>query len=694
MGKYWRFVKWTVLGLGSLVLLIVVAAALYTRTQDFEARVRQQSVDAVNRSIRGAISVERFEGSIWRRITLYNVALRHQDAEILLVPRVDISFSLLSLIFGQLKIGRIELERPRAAFTQDREGRWNVVEALTPREPDLEETSEFAVFVRSLRLSDGDLTLRLAGAGDKVYRLTHLNLDGRIDVPPAGVHVEVRDVTAGLSAQGQPELRLKGAVEYQAAAEPAVLKVKDFWAVSANSRVRLNGEIALGDALNITKAEAVVEKLAPSDMVVFVPAWPIKRDLAGSVTVDGPLDALNGKLQFTAAGAGIAGKFSVDVTADQPRYTTDFAFNGFDLTQWLDNKSVAGVASGSIQASGSGFGLASTTAKGQLAVRSAAVQGWELGAVSMSGRLHNSLAELDGSVKSQLGGANWSGKIALKEKRPSYEIALSVKNLDVQKTVPDGQALQGKINFQGTVKGAGFTLADLNTRVDLRILPSSLGPVEIKQGLLNATLSDKKIRIARATLSTAESALAVNGEFSLDAGMRGNIVYQVRVGDLTPWLSLANRQGSGSIDVNGKIQGNLADAQTQGSARLAGLRLDGMAVKDGNISFALQLGADRPFPQGTVTARLADVEAGLALRRIDATAKLSREPSESIELDLSALDRSERRHALSGIVDFASDATTLRLSRLSLTAPDGTWSLTRPATATQRARFFLSNSSR
>jgi autotransporter translocation and assembly factor TamB len=688
MSKYRRILKWSVVGFGSLLLIVVIGAALYTRTQDFDERVRQQSVDAINRAIRGTISVERVEGSIWRKLTLHNVTLRFEGDEVLQVPRLSVSYSLLSLVFGPLKIGRIDVERPRANLKQDDEGRWNIVEAVALREPPAAEDSEFAVFVRSLRVADGDFSLRLAGAEDKVYRVTHFRLDGRIDLPPAGPHVEVREVAASLLAQGQPDLNVKGALEYQAAAEPAVLKIKDFWAVTANSRVRLNGETTHGEAIHI-KAQAALEKLAPSDMAAFFPEWPIKHVLAGTLAVDGTLSDLSGDVKLAAAGARMAGKFTADVTADQPRYAADVAFNGFDLPRWLDHKAVAGVASGSIQASGTGFELARTTAKGQLEVRGAAVQDWALGAVSMAGRLQDGVAALDGRVKSQMGGADWSGKIALKEKRPSYEIALSVKNLDVQKTVPDGQALQGKINFQGTVKGAGFSLADLNTSVDMQILPSSLGPVEIKQGTLNATLSDKKLRIARATLSTADSALTVNGEFSLGAEAKGNLDYQLRVGDLSPWLSLANRKGSGAVDLSGKVQGNLADMQTQGSARLAALRLDGIAVKDGNVAFALQRAQDRAFPSGTLTARLADVEAGIALRSLDATAKLSREPAESIQLDMNALDLSERRHALSGMVDFASDATTLRVSRLSVAAPDGAWNLVRPATVTQRGEVFF-----
>ena len=50
-------------------------------------------------------------------------------------------------------------------------------------------------------------------------------------------------------------------------------------------------------------------------------------------------------------------------------------------------------------------------------------------------------------AQSKLGGAEWSGKVALSEKRPPYELALSVKDLDIEKAA-DGTAIQGKLNLK------------------------------------------------------------------------------------------------------------------------------------------------------------------------------------------------------------------------------------------------------
>jgi translocation and assembly module TamB len=90
-----------------------------------------------------------------------------------------------------------------------------------------------------------------------------------------------------------------------------------------------------------------------------------------------------------------------------------------------------------------------------------------------------------------------------------------------------------------------------------------------------------------------------------------------------------------------------------------------------------------------VTAQLAGLDAGVSLRRIDATAKLAHEPAPSIELRLSAQDRRERKHVLSGAVEFLADAVVARLREAALASPAGTWTLAGPATVTKRGDEFF-----
>lgn len=688
MRKFRSIMKWFALGGAVVLLCAVLGVALYTRTENFQRWLRQEAVSAVNSSIRGALTIDRLEGSVWRHLTLYGVVLRYEDDEIVRIPRLDVSFSLIPLLWSEVRISAIDAAQPRVHLSQDHEGKWNLVEAVSPRQPEPPAQSALAVLLSSLRLRDGKLDLHLA-ADNKVYRLDRLNIEGTAGIRPAGVSVDLRALSSGLAAQGQPDLNLKGAVEYQQqGARPGVLKLKNVWAISRASQIKLNGEIETGEKTKLN-AQLALNKLAPADIAYFVANWPIKRDLAGTIEVDGALDALKGKLQLAAAGARLAGDFKVDVMAEQPKYSMTMTLSEVNLRQWLEGQDIGGILNGSVEAAGTGFALQTTTGKARLEIRAAEAQGWALGALSMEGALGHSVASVDGRLKGKLGGANWSGKIVLHDKRPSYDLALTVKDLDIQKAAVGGKPLQGKLNFQGTVKGAGLTVAEMDARTDMRILPSAVGPLEIQQGELNAALSHKKIRIERATLSTTESTLSVNGELGMEAKIAGKLDYRLRVGNLSPWLALVGRKGMGAVDLAGQAQGSLAEVQTQGTARLSAVLVDGTAVKNGNFKFALQRLENRTLPIGTLTAQLGDIDAGLALRRVDTSVKIVRESPDTIQFDVSALDQHERRHGLTGAVDFAGDAMVVHLSQASLGAPDGSWKLTAPATVSRRYDAFV-----
>src|SRR5918996_3769222 len=357
MRKFWRVIKWSVVGLGLLFVLLVAGLAIYARTESFRQWAREQAVAAANASIRGTISLERLEGSVWHHLTLHNVALHYEGAELIQAPRLELSFSLLPLIWGQLRVASIDAVQPRVHLSQDEQGQWNVVEALSPREPEPETKSDLVILVRSLRLQDANVDLRVGGSKGTLQQLQNLNLQGNVGIRPTSVALEIGQLAAGLISQGQPELSLKGALEYQqSAAMPTLVKIKNLWAVSRNSRVKLNGQIAHrdGEPLKI-QAQAALDKLAPSDVAFFVQGWPLKRDLAGNLTIDGALNDLKGNLDLAGSGAKIAGKFRADLAQDLPRYSLSATLSGFDLRQWLEDKKFAGVVGATVEANGTGF---------------------------------------------------------------------------------------------------------------------------------------------------------------------------------------------------------------------------------------------------------------------------------------------------------------------------------------------------
>src|SRR5688572_35303 len=104
MSRLLTILRRIALGLGFLLLILIIAAAIISHTERFREFIGEQLVTAINDSIVGSVSLGRLEGSIWGNVVLHDVVVRHKGAEILEVPRLAISYSLILLIWGRLHV--------------------------------------------------------------------------------------------------------------------------------------------------------------------------------------------------------------------------------------------------------------------------------------------------------------------------------------------------------------------------------------------------------------------------------------------------------------------------------------------------------------------------------------------------------------------------------------------------------------
>ena len=144
-----RYLRWIALGVGLVVVLLAVGLGVYSNTDAFRRLVREQLIASINSSIRGAVTLERIEGSIWGDITLHDVRLRYEESDIVRVPRLKLSYALLPLLRGHLQIARAEAMEPSVQIVRDAQGRWNIAEALSSNDTT---ESQFFLVLKSLAL--------------------------------------------------------------------------------------------------------------------------------------------------------------------------------------------------------------------------------------------------------------------------------------------------------------------------------------------------------------------------------------------------------------------------------------------------------------------------------------------------------------------------------------------------------------
>jgi autotransporter translocation and assembly factor TamB len=674
------------LRLGFLLLLLIIVAAVITHTDRFREFVRDKLVTAINDTIVGSVSLGGIDGSLWGNVILHDVVVRHEGDEILDVHELTISYSLFPLIWGRLHIFQLAGSRPTLRLRRDEDNQLNIVQAFSPKQPQSEEPSGLVLSLNSVSLRDGHIELRLAGPQPQNYTLANVTVDGRIDARPRTVTIDLSRVAAQLNSPGLPELSIDGALAYRETDGTDRLELANFLVTTGDSRVKLDGKIADLQDTNLD-VKIVVERLAPHDVGRVFADWPIRQDIVGAIAVNGPLNALSFDIALAAAGAKLAANVELDAAGETPRYRGNMNLSGFDLARLLGRNDIGGVASAALEGGGTGFSLADLDAKGVIRIQNAAVGARALGEFSIDGRMHESVAQINGSLKGKMGLASWQGEVSLKEK-PAYQLSLSVENLDIEKAGGDEKQITGKISLKGTVKGAGLTPSDMVASTDLKILPSAIGPIEVQQGSVIANLAQQRLQILEATVRTQDAMLTVQGDVGLDPKQNGKLQYVVRSANLTPWLVLVNQKGSGSIELTGRVSGNIADLQSQGTMKLAGLRLQDTTIKSGNIDFDLHLAGTQSMPQGTMKVRLDEIQAGIPLQRLDASIGLSTKKNYQIEIDLKAVDQAKRTHILAGQLDYQPQLMVARLDRVGLSLDDGVWQLSRPATITARGDNF------
>src|SRR5262245_38722260 len=560
-------------------------------------------------------SVTKLDGSVWGSLTLINVRLIDNEAEIVRIPRLKVNYALLPLIWGRIQILHLEAAQPLVWLKEGRDGVWNIVEALAPAEPQ-SETPSLVVSISSLELQKADIDISFSGNS---YRLTGLDLQGTAGMRSDLTAIDLRKVSCRVLTKDMPEVRVRGALAYEDKGGLESLTFSDFVIESGSSGLRLTGKIIDLKTLETT-AKVSIDKLAPADIAHFVPQWPVKANVSGIANLRGPLTALKGDFSLSVADGSLSGNFQTDVARDSPLYQGSVKIAQVNLAKLLERKELRGVVSALIEVNGSGFSLANLAGQGEANIRSTEVAAWNLGDVSLKASLAHGEAKTTGHLMSELGHANWQGQIALKD-IPQYELSFSANQLDIQK-ISAGQTIKGNLNLAGTIKGSGLTSAAMNTLVKIDVQRSTVGGVELEQGTLVATIANQRIRIEQGLLKATDATLSVKGDIGTDPKQQGQLDYQLRVKTLSPWLVLMERQGSGAINVTGGAKGNLNDLKTQGKITLSEIDFEGTAVQGGSIDYDLGYSSAQSFPYGTLNISLSEIRRGYRLQSLEGMVKI------------------------------------------------------------------------
>ena len=685
MDPIWKIIKRLTIGLVALIVIAIVAAVIATDTEWFRDLVRDKANAVLAGTFKGQLAIGNIQGSIWRELTVDDVTLTYQGERIAHIERLRVAYGILSLLHNTIDLTHLNLSGVVVSARQDKDGNWNAVEALASAHPETVTAqggaTRFRVLIRAMSLDRGSLSATRANG--ETYAIEEAGADGSVYILQDGFRAKLESAWGHITGPQLPPGDIFASVTYQDALNPASVTIDTIKVDTRDSHLKMTGAISDLAALTMDlRLEA--KSVGSADIIRVAKQWAPNVNLAGTIHVEGSRPDLHVTLALKAADAKLNGDLHADISRPEPRYGGTVSVVNLNPQQLLTIKTASGVVNAAVRGQGVGTSVAGFAGHADLRVIRLSAAQWNVGDLIVSADLANEVATYDAKVaQGQRAGATSRGRIDFRA-TPKYEIALAANHLDVQK-LQNPRTIHTDLNLAAQVKGSGIDLetADAGARVDVK--SSVLGPAKIDSGTLRASLAKGLVRIAQASLSAGATSLGAKGQLALVGSQRGDISYDLNSDDLSPWLTLAGRTGSGTLQVSGRASGSFPALTVHGSASTASLRTEDISFGGGKVTYALaEVGNDRMH--GRVDAGFDKVHTNVDLKSLYVGVDLIRLHPTDARIVIDSWDAQSRNQKLAAEVRLSPNVIDVNLTQLALQLSDGTWQLQHPADFRKDAR--------
>jgi translocation and assembly module TamB len=679
MRLLWKILKWVGVGLGALIVAAIVTIAVVTHTEWFRNQARDHVNAVLAGTFKGQLAIGSIQGSIWSDLILDDVTLIYQGERIAHIERLRVAYGILSILHDTIDLTHLDISGLTLSAKQGQDGKWNAAEALASAHPAAPAKgggkSKFRVLVREVSLSRAAIDVTRAN-GER-YAFDNAGLDGSVYILKDGLRAKLDSLWGHATGPQLPPGDIFASLTYQTALHHSSVTIDVFKIDTQDSHLKLSGGISDLAALKMDlRLEA--SSIGGVEIARIAKPWSPKADLAGTIHIEGSRPDLHVTLAMNAADAKIRGDVHADVSGKEPRYrgTVDV----FDLNpdQLLTLKTASGVINASVRGRGAGTSIAGFDGHLGLRVARLGVQNWNVGDFIVTADVANRVANYDAKIdQGQRAAMTSRGRIDLRG-TPSYEVVLDAVHLNLQK-LQNRRLMQTDLNLAAQVKGSGIKLDQIDAVARVDLTRSVLGPATIDSGAVRASISRGLVRIAQASLSAGATKISAKGQVALAGARHGDLSYNLKSDDLTPWITLAGRSGGGKLQVVGRASGPFNALTVRGSASMLALQTSGVSIGAGKITYALaDVGNDRT--NGRIDAGFDTIHTNVDLKSVYFGVDLLRLHPTDARILIDTWDAQSRNQKLAAEFRVAPNLIDVSLTQLALQMADGTWQLAGPAT--------------
>src|ERR1700674_1706336 len=171
MKPFVRYFKRVLLMLALLALIVIVAGAIYIRTDSFGRLLKGQVSNLLATSFRGEVTVGEIDSSIWGALVIHELSIKNGGATVVRIRQIRLGYSLIPLLWHEARIEIIAVD-PAIHLQRESDGEWNLMKALASKSPAAASSGStaFAIYLDKLGFRNAAVDLAPRGASGPHYR--------------------------------------------------------------------------------------------------------------------------------------------------------------------------------------------------------------------------------------------------------------------------------------------------------------------------------------------------------------------------------------------------------------------------------------------------------------------------------------------------------------------------------------------
>jgi len=575
-----KIVSWIVGG----IIILILAVLLMLRTGMLNQWLASVVSSKGSQMLHAEVKLDSIRGNPLGNFYLKNFSLSRNDSSLLAFQKLEVKYSLVSILRKNVQIDYVVVDGLRAFARQEKDSTWNLEHILpvdtTKVQPDStsKSGSSWKVNISDFRLKDFQGTVVPIDTAAIIPRKLALNLAFSFRFEPEDLALNLKRFHLQTHTPDAVIDSLTGKLEMV----KRRLKWSNLQFQTARSRMTSNGMLPL-DSLNLADLQIVFQPLDLADLQPF-----IKQPLYGKPNIQLSLKGGMQQNQIQLKVREAQQRLSLDGwfkdLRTNPQYNFHLNIDSINAATWTGDTTLTSLISGRFAVDGDGFNLKTNRVKLDGQLNDARYSGYTVKKFSVN------LDKQAGNVDARLNLDAWLGQmegtahLGQMFTRPVYQVDARLRHFDLADFLPK-DSLKSDVNLDLSIKGSGLKMNDLKAQAEIRSNNTILLGQPVTDFHTRMRYDAGDYQLDSLLFEVPAFHLFAKGKGNIHSGNDFSLTVQARdINSLAKPLGLPPSKMTGTI--SGRVTGPADSLRFAGNIDLQHLRYD--SIKVGSLAGKVQ----------------------------------------------------------------------------------------------------------